>query len=351
MANGTTKNMPEWKKVTISYCHRNWNHQRPVELQFNRKNPYALLTPPDSAKIIVGLNGSGKSTLLKTINHFFSLIGGFKHPTDIQIEDFKTKCIERGVGTFQVEIQFDIHRVEPMGGREQDPYVLKFPDLTNFEHYRQTLEEDSSLEKVNDTLLLGPDDEEWGWFSEYIGTIGPITREHHLEDIVTDEVYMEGVKAILCIWAEEFSIVKCTSKYSFEFLSNKFSSNIEIEWNCGAHHHELDHEDLDINREHIFNWNSEKCALDRVISKRFFWILSMSTKINSIQRWTLFPRQSCLYLCLKRRIYRLRYSRNQFLKRALFRFLIRSNLIRLNSKDILKELQHKPITGINGCRA
>ena len=71
---------------------------------------------------------------------------------------------------------------------------------------------------------------------------------------------MEDVKAILCIWAEEFSIVKCTSKYSFEFLSNKFSSNIEIEWNCGAHHHELDHEDLDINREHIFNWNSEKCA-------------------------------------------------------------------------------------------
>ena len=111
---------------------------------------------------------------------------------------------------------------------------------------------------------------------------------------------MEGVKAILCIWAEEFSIVKCTSKYSFEFLSNKFSSNIEIEWNCGAHHHELDHEDLDINREHIFNWNSENPALsDRVISKRFFRILSMSTKINSIQRWTLFPRQSCLYLCFE----------------------------------------------------
>ena len=115
------------KRSPSSYCHRNWNHQRPVELQFNRKDPYAPLTPPDSAKIIVGLNGSGKSTLLKTINHFFSLIGGFKHPTDIQIEDFKTKCIERGVGTFQVEIQFDIHRVEPMGGREQDPYVLKFP--------------------------------------------------------------------------------------------------------------------------------------------------------------------------------------------------------------------------------
>ena len=36
-------------------------------------------------------------------------------------------------------------------------------------------------------LCYGPDDEEWGWFSEYIGTIGPITREH-LEDIVTDEV-------------------------------------------------------------------------------------------------------------------------------------------------------------------
>ena len=40
-----------------------------------------------------------------------------------------------------------------MGRREQDPYALKFPDLTNFEHYRKTLEEDSSLEKVNDTLL------------------------------------------------------------------------------------------------------------------------------------------------------------------------------------------------------
>ena len=114
MANGTTKNMPEWKKVTISYCHRNWNHQRPVELQFNKKSIRTAHTS-GLCKNHCWIKWKWEINLAQDNQSLFSLIGGFKHPTDIQIEDFKTKCIERGVGTFQVEIQFDIHRVEPMG--------------------------------------------------------------------------------------------------------------------------------------------------------------------------------------------------------------------------------------------
>ena len=75
---------------------------------------------------------------------------------------------------FQVEIQFDIHRVEPMVEESKTVKCTKISRFSNFEHYRQTLEEDSSLEKVNDTLLLGPDDEEWGWFRNTSAQYAPL---------------------------------------------------------------------------------------------------------------------------------------------------------------------------------
>ena len=184
-----------------------------------------------------------------------------------------------------------------------------------------------------------------------MGTIGPITREQHLENIVTDEVYMEGVKAILCIWAEEFSIVKCTSKYSFEFLSNKFSSNIEIEWNRGAHHHELDHDDLDINREHIFNWNSEKCAFGPSDFEKIFLdsLNEYENKFNS--EVDIIPSAIVSLPLFETAYLSSEVFQKPILEESAFSILDTVELDSFELERYLEKAQHKPITGINGCRA
>ena len=149
MTYNATSHMPDWDEITINFCHKSWTHHQPVELKFGRNSLDGLFAEPDLGKIIVGLNGSGKSTLLKTIGHFFSLIGGFKHPSAGEIEAFKNKCIERGVTVFQVGIEFEIHRVEPSGGWSGNPHTILSFNLVSFDDYRPILEDESSLQRIN----------------------------------------------------------------------------------------------------------------------------------------------------------------------------------------------------------
>lgn len=265
MAYNATSQMPDWDKITINFCHKNWAHHQPVELKFGRNSLDGFNIESDLGKIIVGLNGSGKSTLLKTIGHFFSLIGGFKHPSAGEIETFKNKCIERGVTVFQVEIEFEIHRLEPSGGWSGNPTaILSFPDLVSFDDYRPILEEESSLQRINEALSFEDDtEEEWAGFSSYLatrlGTTSPLTHEEHIDYLLKHQQYRDYVMAIFEMWAEECSFVKCTSKYSFEFLSGKFNSSIDIDWNQYVQFHG-DSYGISEDREHRFTWASDELS-------------------------------------------------------------------------------------------
>ena len=250
-----TKDMPIWDKIIINFCHQEWSQQQPVELEFNRGDAFSFTER--SATIVVGLNGSGKTTLLKTIQHFFTLIGGLKYPTNSQIEGFKQKCVERKVSLFQVEIQFDIHRLEM---DDSSKSVLRMPDLSDLINYRLILEEEASLQLVNRILLSGDevDINNNGQFIDYMGIKKPLTLEQHLEFLDDDEdpIYREGILGILELYAEERSVVTCNAKYSFEISSKKNNSTIDIYFDNSIYHETRSY--LDLTQSHNFCWASDE---------------------------------------------------------------------------------------------
>ena len=95
---------------------------------------------------------------------------------------------------------------------------------------------------------------------------------------------------------------------------------------------------MDIKREHIFNWNSEKCAFGPSDFEKIFLdsLNEYENKFNS--EVDIIPSAIVSLPLFETAYLSSEVFQKPILEESAFSILIRSNLIRLNSKDILKKL-------------
>jgi len=210
----TFTDYPNWHTISINYSHKNWGttnkNKKSINLHFSNN---------EDMKVIVGLNGSGKTVLLKTIDSFFSLIGGFNHPDVHQKEKFIADCIERGVSSFEVEISYSLHYLDETG---IDGYRFIFPQPDLNYDYKTAYKKKEFYEYVKNNLY---NNYNFDVFEE-----PPITYDDYLQRIEDTEFFSE-LEDVLFDWYDWIQSFDCKTIHQFDFENEKYESDTEIKIN------------------------------------------------------------------------------------------------------------------------
>lgn len=236
-----------WSRVVVQFAHSAWDHQEPTTVEFtlNRPNP-----------IIVGMNGVGKSTLLRALYNFFSIVGGFKFPSDEEQKRFIQSCRESGIAFLSIDIEFPIHHTtENLGAYVDDLQTLRFQSadsednmaekLANKEVY-QTLSE--SLSNAEYGLSIDP-----GYSKEYPRKF---SFEEYLKFLEEDEFIGAFSENLYDDTYEQ--IVSAHLKHVFDFKESVFKSSSTIDFTNSYRCYE--YPQLDSRQDETYHWEDNSNA-------------------------------------------------------------------------------------------